>query len=380
MANLNNKKEIVIVGGGLAGLAAIKVLLKADWSVHLITLDSYFTFLPLLHELAAGSLPVDSLRFAYRGFLKSDNFKLTVAQVEQIDLAHHCLLAGQTKISFDYLLIATGSHTAQDKVIGSQYALTLNTWQQAEVLAQRLVALPQSGAIINIIGAGFTGLELSLEIADQLKQKKLTAVINLLHSQVRLAPWLPESGHQIIAQALKRQGINFLALERVVAIGPQYILTKTGQYRGDLNILTTGIAPNTAMLSTDVINDRGEVLVNSYLQVEGQTRMWAAGDIISLGNRTVPKLAQTAVQQGRVVANNIIRQQSGRALRPYQPKIKGLFLALDQMRAIGHINHKLLYGHWVWFVWRTIYFFNIPGLRNRRHLARIWTRRFLSRH
>ena len=380
MTNLNYKKEVTVVGGGLAGLAAIKVLLKTGWSVHLVAMDSYFTFLPLLHELAAGSLPIASLRFDYHSFLQANNFKLTVAQVQQIDLAQHCLITNQEKIDFDYLLIATGSHTAQDKIVGSRQALTLNTWQQAEMLAERLDALSKQGSVINIIGASFTGLELSLEIAEQLKRKKQKATINLLHSHVRLVPWLPEIGHQIIIQALERQGINLYSPERVVAIGPQYILTKTGHYRGDLNILTTGITPNTAILDPALVNDQGEVLVNNYLQVRGQVRVWAAGDIISLGERAIPNLAQTAIQQGRIVADNIIKQQSGRPLQPYQPRIKGLFIALDKMRAVGHINHRLIHGHWVWFVWRTVYFFNIPGWKNHWRLAKIWTRRFLGRH
>ena len=377
MANLSEKQSITIIGGGLAGLVAIKVLLRAGKSVHLVTTDSAFTFLPLLPELTTGKRSLDNLRFVYTNFLNRPNFKLTVAQVTKVDLQRRVLFIGQDKIDFDYLLNTTGAHTDQAKITGASQALVLNTWQQAQAIKEQLFKNVNNNKLaVNIIGAGFTGIELSLEIAEYLQQQQVNYIINLIHSNKHLVPWLPSEAVNIIKKTLLDNNIKLFLQQRVQAIGPHYILTNQANYRADLNILTTGIVANSQLIPDKYLNQQAEVVVNSYLQLNNCAVVWAAGDVIGFGLKSVPKLAQTAIQQGQLAAKNILRSQAGQALIPYQPKIKGLFISLGTGRALGNIGSKLVFGRWPWLLWRIIYFLNIPGLVNRWQLVKSEFKRF----
>ena len=175
-----DKKRLVIIGGGFAGISLAKKL--KDLNVQLVMIDkhNYHTFQPLLYQVSTSGLEPDSIAYPIRKVLKRlSNFHFRLAEVERIDADMQKVYTSIGDLTYDYLVIATGTKT---NFFGNQdlakNAMPMKNVPQALNIRSLMLqnfekaddceSLEERKALLNfcIVGGGPTGVELSGALAE----------------------------------------------------------------------------------------------------------------------------------------------------------------------------------------------------------------------
>lgn len=166
-------KRVIVIGGGFAGLEAVKALLDQPVQVVLLDRQNFFSFQPLLYQVATGGLEPNSVAYPLRRlFRRAGNVFFRVADVQQIDTEAQTLHTSAGQLTYDYLVVATGSRP-QFFDLDQQFLLPLKTVPDALRLRNWVLqrferALVEKdarkeAAFFNfvVVGGGPTGVELA---------------------------------------------------------------------------------------------------------------------------------------------------------------------------------------------------------------------------
>ena len=249
---MNTKHPVVVVGGGFGGVSVARRLLKLDIPVTLISETNYFTFTPLLHEVATGILTSDDITFEYASFFKNRKFAFIRGRVEKVDFDRRVVLVEGAEVSYGDVVIATGASTNFYELKGREHAFELKSIEDAARVKKRIIELGQGvdGEVnVSVIGGGPTGIELVFEMELFLKQLRRNnprlryhlRVIQLGHV---ILPIFPEGIQRRAMKRLHRRGIAVeleTAAERLTA---ETVETNRGSFVSNLTIMAAGVTPN----------------------------------------------------------------------------------------------------------------------------------------
>ncbi|NQV90820.1 FAD-dependent oxidoreductase [Candidatus Uhrbacteria bacterium] len=381
-----NHHPVVIVGGGFAGVYTAKELLKRNIPVTLISETSHFTFTPLLHEVATGSLSAQDASFGYEGFFRSKKFKFVRGRVTGLDRKKKEVQIGDTAISYQYLVWATGSTTNYYQMEGRENVFVLKTIEDALTLKRAILTRAQDSSrhvSVSVIGGGPTGLELVFDLNQMLKslKKKQDGAdydLRLIHASNIFCRGVGDKVQEYIASALKQNKIDTLYEVSATSVAVGEVNTTVGSFHSDVTILCAGVRPNTDMLVNILeLDPKGHIPVVASLQSVEDPHIFALGDIIAIDQVPVPKLAQTAVREAPVVAENIKRLMMSSSktvvFKNYKPKVLGMLFSLGFGDGVGIIGPVVVKGVFAWYLWRTTYLFKTPGFGNKLRVAFSWT-------
>jgi NADH:quinone reductase (non-electrogenic) len=122
---------------------------------------------------------------------------------------------------------------------------------------------------------------------------------------------------------------------------------------------------------------RGQIMVNSHLEVPDSTGVWALGDCAEIHNpetgHPYPPTAQHAVRQGNIVARNIAAFIRGGHKSEFIFRPLGVLASLGRRSAVVEIFGLRFSGFFAWWLWRTIYLFKLPGFERKVRVAMDWT-------
>ncbi len=316
-------KKVVIIGGGFAGALASKKLEKhTNIKIILIDTKDYFEFTPSVLRTIVAPEHAKMIEVRHKDYLK--NTRVVIGEVKSV--SERNVMVGlrkgsMKKIGFDYLIIASGSRynspiKEKNLVISSRKGILRDAYKKV-CRAKNIL----------IIGGGIVGTELAAEIATHHKNKNLTIV----HSRPYLMERQNEKARKYAERYLMGKGVRVIFNERAMEKKGKYYVTDKGtKIKTDLAFLCTGIAPNFEFLQenfSSFLNEKNQIKVNGFLQVENHGNIFAAGDITSINEE---KLAQNAEKQGRVAAKNIIRLISGKPLKEYQSNPRVMVISLGQ--------------------------------------------------
>lgn len=380
---MNKHKPVVVVGGGFAGVYATKELLKRGQRVLMISATNHFTFTPLLHEVATGSLTSHDISFEYETFFHSDAFEFLRARAEKLDVEHQEVHVDGQKIPYRALVLATGATTNFYKMSGVKHAHVLKTTEDAVKLKRAILRRaqgPKKSVSVTVIGGGPTGLELVFDLCQMLEHLKRKHpegefTVRLVHGSDVFC-----GNQDVQMQTYIRDQLDAACVELVLntyaeGVEPGKVLTTSGEYQSDVTVVCAGVKPNTDFLGLAVDRDEhGHVLVNPQLQTS-DARVFALGDIISMPEMKIPKLAQTAVRQAPVLAKNIVASLEDKEdqFETYHPEVKGMLFSMGFGDGVGVIGRRVVKGIPAWYLWRTVYLFKIPGFWNKLRVAFGWT-------
>lgn len=177
----SDKKIVVIIGGGFAGLNAAKSLAHED-QVHVVLIDqrNHHLFQPLLYQVATAGLNPSDIAVPIRAqFSKADNVEVHLGRVQGVNLREQVIYSDDHELSYDYLIIAAGAqHSYFANPQWEEHAPGLKTLEQATEIRRRILSAfeeaeneidpVKQNALLNfvIVGAGPTGVELAGAIAD----------------------------------------------------------------------------------------------------------------------------------------------------------------------------------------------------------------------
>ncbi|MCB0704918.1 MAG: NAD(P)/FAD-dependent oxidoreductase [Saprospiraceae bacterium] len=398
---LPNSKNprVVIIGAGFGGMELAKKLRNSPFQVILLDKNNYHNFQPLLYQVATGGLEPDSIAYPIRKVFRGvKNVSFRMAEVQHIDAADKCLHTNIGKISYDYLVIASGSKTNyfNFESISDQFmplksvpdALNLRSFilQNFEEAISSVDSDDREELInIAIVGAGPTGVELAGALGEMKKYIFPKDYPELDLSRMRIL--LFEAADRVLgvmseeaskkAEEYVRQFEVEIYLNTVVSEYADSILTtKDGQtFRTDTIIWTAGVQGNQPKgLDPKSLAKGNRILVNSFNQVSGYADIFAIGDIGAMISEATPKghpmVAPVAMQQADLLAKNLVLLEAKKPLKEFVYKDKGSMATIGRNRAVVDLPNFKFQGFFAWWVWMFVHIISLIGFRNK--LATLW--------
>mmetsp|Transcript_84632 Transcript_84632/g.149889 ORF Transcript_84632/g.149889 Transcript_84632/m.149889 type:complete len:547 (+) Transcript_84632:46-1686(+) len=314
-----NRKTVVIVGGSFGGLTALKHLADdPGFRVVLIDQREYFEYTPgVLRLFCDPSLFSTMARPTPPGTHK---FLLgTVTNVADDHVVVACRDGRTQQVDFDYLVLAVGADyskpvtpSAQEHTLAARAA----TWQKE-------AAKVQAAGSILVLGGGAVGAELAAEIICHFPQKRVTIV----DAYQNLLPLFPRKTGIYAEQWFRDHGVELVLGEMLEKWDESSCTTKSGRVlQADLVYVCFGMRCNSQCAAggslAGSLGPRRDVLVNEFLQVEGQQCVFAVGDVMSHPAGEI-KQAYYAEMNGAVAAENILHHARGSPLLRYPEAMAG---------------------------------------------------------
>ena len=405
MSQVHVPFRVVIVGAGFGGIATAKELRKRispdQAEILLINREEHFLFTPLLHEMATGMLSKEDVTIPLGELCPAHDLRFVEGVVTAIDRQkQQVTLESGTAISYDRLVIATGATTQTYGMEDlSSHAFFLKTAQDAIRLKAETKRRYLEGDLtpfsLVVVGGGPTGVELATELAEYLeclaRTRQRTYTISLVSTAKALIQTFPPSMQEHALDIVQKKGIRVLFETTLAEIQSGRVMTTDGrEIKSDLTAWVAGVVAQTPACEggEPLSSVKARLCVYPTLQSIDDPRVFVLGDaaLTHTANGTqdpLPMLAQIAVEQGALVAKNILASLRDQPLQTFQSRLKGLLLSLGNGKAIavlcpftwlGSSYTVALKGRFAWFIWRTIYLFEFPSWKKRFSVAAAWTR------
>jgi NADH dehydrogenase len=356
--------DIIVIGAGYGGITAALRLARlfrrqTECRVHLIDKNPYHTLKTQLHEAA---IRHTSVVIPIADIIKNRPIHFHAATVTGIDLNRRLVMLAESALPFDYLVFALGSLANYYNIPGvAEHSFPLQTAEDAERIFRHLRGLCASaGSEPNrrarrdrlrfvIGGGGLSGVEFAAELADHatlcVKEhapaEPTDVEVVIIEGSERILPTMEETVVKRIEHRLLTKGIKIMTRTMITALTPDSVTLSTGErIKSETLVWTGGIRVSTlAGESGLAVGPMGRIVVDEFLRARGNPAIYAIGDNALAVNpetgRPVPAAAQFALQQGRLVAENIHAAVTGGEPTPYRPKVLGEVVSLGRHLAVG---------------------------------------------
>ncbi|WP_233244167.1 NAD(P)/FAD-dependent oxidoreductase [Brumimicrobium oceani] len=397
----NGLPRIVVIGGGFAGLSFVKKLKNKAFQVVVIDKNNFHQFQPLLYQVATSGIVPDSIAFPFRKQFKNyKNVFFRMAEVMKIDTENRQVLTDIGHVHYNYLVVATGSTTNFFGLEDVQKnSLGMKTIQEAldirSLILQRFEKAVVTtddetrDALTNfaVIGGGPAGVETVGAIAEFKKYilpkdypdlDVSMMSIYLIESNDRLLKGMSEKSSEMSLRYLKEMGVKVHLDTRVTSYDGHKIQTFNGEgFTAKSVIWTAGVKGNIPEgINEECFAKGNRLLVNEYSEVKGCTNVYAIGDISAMISEEFPyghpMVAQTAIQQGDLLAKNLLRQIGGESLKKFEYNDKGSLATVGKRKAVADIGRFKFGGYFAWILWSVVHLMSISGFKNKLFVGINW--------
>jgi len=407
------KTQIVIVGGGAAGLELATRLGKRfgrkRHDIILVERNRTHIWKPLLHEVATGALDANIDEVSYRAHCRRWGYRFFHGTLEAIDTDARMIqiapliendreLIARHSFHYDYLVLAFGSITNDFGTTGvREHCMALDSRVEADRFRDRLLnrCLAVSRAMvvnsnadarvkISIVGAGATGVELAAELfnaADALAYYGLEVFdskrleVTLIEAGPRILPALPERLADAAHRELEKLGVRVLTNMAVTeATADEIVIANGERIVADLKVWAAGVraTPIAGRLGALELTRGGQILTNASLQSVSDPRVFAIGDCASCTppgrDRPVPPRAQSAHQMAACAYDNLVRLMDGKPPKDFVYKDHGSLVSLSRYSTFGNLMGSLsggslaIEGRIARFVYNSLYRMHLIGI------------------
>lgn len=408
------KKRIVIIGGGFAGLNFVKALANNDaFELTLVDKINYNFFPPLLYQVATGFLEISSISYPFRKMLSgSKNIRFWMGELTEIVSHENKVILSNGELSYDYLVIATGTTTNYFGMEGvKKNAIPMKTLEDAlnmrNIMLQRTEDAANSNHLqeqeelmtIVVAGGGPTGVELSGMFAEMSKtiiQKEYPELTNVKNAKIYLvdggsallSPMSKDSQDETFKQ-IKKLGVEVMLNKQVVDYDGQTVQFKDGTLLKSRNLIWA--AGVTAMrfngLSDEMFGRGNRLLVNEFNKIIGTENIYALGDTaLMLSDKNFPnghpQVAQPAMQQGRNLAKNLMLLSANKPQKPFQYYDKGSMAIIGRNKAVVDIPKPKLHfnGFLAWLAWLFVHLMSLSMPRNKVNTLYHWALAYFTKN
>jgi NADH dehydrogenase len=416
--------RVVVVGGGFAGLNAVRGLRGAPAEVTLVDRQNFHLFQPLVYQVATGALSSAEVAAPLRAvFKRQANTRVVLATVTGFDLGAREVILGdlpdgesERRLPYDTLVVAGGSNYSyfghdewrpfapELKSLGG--ALEIRSRLLSAFEAAELEPDPerrQSWLTFAIVGAGPTGVEMAGQIAELARDTlrhdfrsadPRRARIVLIDAEDRVLPRFPKPLSRHAGRALERLGVEPLLERVVVEIEPDAVSTKAPG--GEVSrlpartvvwaagVTASGLGAMLGRESGAEVDRAGRVAVGPDLTLPGHPEVMALGDMASVRAadgtpQNLPGLAPVAIQQGHYAAKAIKARLAGGEAKPFRYLNKGDLATIGRSKAVADLRGIHLWGLPAWIAWLLVHIYYLIGFQNRLLVLLRWTFSFLTR-
>ena len=404
----SSQPRIVIIGAGFGGISLAKALRKLPAQVVVIDRHNYHTFQPLLYQVSTSGLEPDSIAYPIRKVLKRlENFYFRMASVERISTEHKMIHTDKGSLTYDYLVIATGTKTnffgnaniennaMPMKTVPQALnirSLMLQNFEQADDATDE----QQRKALLTfcIVGAGPTGVELAGAIAELKNNVFPTDYRHLNMSEMEIH--LFEGGSRVLSPMSEKASAK--AHHFLENLGVKiHVNTIVADYDGFTMVTKDNVTFHTENLiwaagvtgaavdgfeAPAMIPRLNRYKVNRFNQIEGFEDVFAIGDIAYMETEAFPKghpqVAQPAIQQGDLLAKNLFLLWEGKPMKPFRYFDKGSLATVGRNRAVADLGKLKFGGFFAWFIWIFVHLVSLVGFRNKVVVLFNWAYNYIN--
>ena len=397
-------KNVVIVGGGFAGISAAKKLANTSYKITIVDKTNHHLFQPLLYQVATAALSPGDIAMPIRAiFSKQKNIQVVLGEVTEVDKEENRIhLNNGSSLPFHYLILAPG---AQYNYFGNEkwkkHAPGLKSISDALEIRERiLLSLEKAEQIIDpqkrkpfltyvVIGGGPTGVEMAGSIAEIAKRSMMQDFRNIKPDETKI--YLVEAADGILngfdeplpekgLQTLKDMGVEVLLNSPVQEIKENGVQID-GQFIETPNIIWgAGVKASPLIQKLGIETDRmGRAVVEPDLSIEGSPTIFVAGDAAHVKDEKgdpLPGLAPVALQQGKYLGDLIKKGDAERTSFHYVDK--GTMATIGRAKAVADIRGFKFSGFFAWLLWGLIHIFFLIGFRNRFRVFAEWTWHYIT--
>lgn len=407
----NQKKRVVIVGGGLGGLRLAEDLYGSGMQVVLIDKNNFHQFPPLIYQIASAGIDPSSISFPFRQiFRKRKDFYFRMAEARMVDSEKKILQTSIGKIDYDYLVLAAGATTNffGNKNI-EEWAIPMKTVPEAMGLRNALLSNferaltcateEERQELLNvvIVGGGATGVEIAGALAEMRRyvipydypdMDSSLMHIYLIEAGDRLLAGLSQESSQKAYEFLKSMGVDIQFGKMVTDYRDHKVIMKDGTEIPTRTFLwVSGIRAN-AMPGIDESHmGRGfRFKVDEYNRIPGVEDVFVIGDQCLQTSDAAypnghPQVAQVAIQQAKNLAKNLKLIDQGAdssALTAFHYKNLGSMATIGRNKAVVEIGKFRSQGFFAWVLWLVVHLRSILGVKNKMMVLLNWLWKYVS--
>lgn len=401
-------KKILILGGGFGGISVYQKLHRLvhpvnvhNLQIELISKTNYFTFTPMLHEVATGAVNREHIIHPLREILHCCGKDFHQATVKKIDPKKKIVVTDQGDHGYDVLIVALGAEQSFFNTPGAdQYALALKWLPGALAIRNRIIASFERASEMHdmndkkemdkflhfvIVGGGATGTEFAGQVSDLLRDEMKDyykdipnshAKITFVHAGSRLLEQLSPRASKLALARLRSMGVNVLLNTQVDRVKKDGVQLSSGSFISSNSVFWTAGTQSVllGMLPKKMLTERGQLSVLPTFQTPEYPSIFGIGDnahVLDAGY-AYPPLAQAATQASNTVAYNVVAYLRDKKLKKKPYFHKGSIVPIGNHFAILEKKPVLIAGFFMWIVRRAVFITEIPGLGNKLHVIFDW--------
>lgn len=403
-----NLPRIVVIGGGFAGISLLKQLQHEKVQIVLFDRHNYHTFQPLLYQVSTAGLEPDSIAYPLRKIFRNNkNFHFRLAEVSHIDPVQQMLTTSVGYLSYDHLIIATGTRTNYfgNKNIET-HSMGMKTVPQAlDIRSLMLQNIEKADITANerdrrrllnfvIAGAGPTGVELAGALAEFKKgilENDYPGIdaedmqVHLIEGLDRVLPPFSETSSRRAEAFLKKLDVTIHLNTMIEDYDGTTVTTKGGpSFEAATFIWAAGVTgvPVAGIDGESLMQKTNRYYVDRFNRIKGYDNLYALGDVAYMETERYPKghpqVAQPAIQQGKNLGKNLKRLLKGKEMKPFEYYDKGSMATIGRNKAVVDFKNLRFGGAFAWFLWMFVHLWFLVGFRNRVVTFINWTYSYIN--
>jgi NADH dehydrogenase len=408
------RHQVVIVGGGFAGLHAATSLRDAPVQVTLVDRRNFHLFSPLLYQVATGALSPANIAAPLRDLLKKQkNTRVLLGEVVDFDIINHKVILSDGELDYDTLIVAVGvCHHYFGNEHWEALAPGLKTIEDATEIRRRVLEAfevaeretnreeQEKWLTFVIVGGGPTGVELAGalgEIAHHTLRHNFRQVdpsrarIILLEGMDRILPTYPPDLSANATKSLAKLGVTVLTSALVTAVQPGCVTVRSGAQ--DIQIAARTVLWAAGMQGSPLgrklaeatgapLDRAGRLIVEADLTAPGHPELFVVGDLAHFSHQSgkpLPGVAQVAMQQGSYVARLIRARLEGSSLPPFHYRDYGNMATIGRAAAVAELGRLHFHGWLGWMMWLFVHLIHIVQFQSRVLVLVQWGWNYFTR-
>jgi len=400
--------RVVVIGGGFGGLQVARKLGGKAVKVTLVDRENHHLFQPLLYQVATAGLGPASIATPIRAVLgDANNVEVILGEAWDTDRERkELVLRDGLRIPYDTLVVAAGAKTnyfGHDED-WKPHAHGLKDLRDAIRIRERVLLAfeeaerepdPERRAELLtfvVIGGGPTGVEMAGAISE-LGRLVLAGDFRRIHPEdIRVV--LVEMADRVLtsfsedlsneaAQMLEELQVELHLGQRVEKVSEGAVHFENEELRASVIVWASGVRPVSFAERLGVTLDKqGRICVDEHCAVLDHPEIFAIGDIarfVPEGEEwPLPGLAPVAIQQGRHVAQQILRDLRRQPRERFEYFDKGQMATIGRARAVTETKRLSMAGLMAWFAWLFVHVLYLIGFRNRVTVIFDWFWQYLT--